>query len=62
MRQFGNCPDYYFPLEQARIVREYVGGAFTLFDALALDPEEFKAIFIVAAGNNMALAARSKKS
>lgn len=60
-KQFGDCPDYYWPLEQARIVREYVGGNFTLYDALNMEPEDFKQVFVVAAGRNLAEAALAKR-
>lgn len=43
-------------------MREYVGGDFSLFDALDMDQGDFKKVFVVASAKNMAELARIKKA
>jgi len=50
------------PLEQAKLVAEYIGGSFTVFDALDLSPEDFNTIYVVASGKGLAEVARIKKA
>ena len=61
-QQFGTCPDYFLPLEQAHIVAEYVGGNFTIFDALDMAPEDFKQVFTVAAAKKVAQVSMAKQA